>query len=78
MKRTKLYIPAPLPSPTLAQRVIKALGYISLGIIVYMLIIVLAFEFMAGCGEKTYHADGTWETNSCLFIPYTPTKGTWR
>lgn len=79
MKRTKIVLlPTLPPQQTLTQRVTKALGYISLGIIVYIVMIVVAFEFMAGCGEKTYHSNGTWETNSCLFIPYTPSKGTWR
>ena len=38
----------------------------------YTMILLVVFEFMVGCGEKTYHADGTWTTNECLFIPYTP------
>lgn len=78
MRRTKIHYSCPLPSPTLTQRVIKALGYISIGIIFYMMIIVVAFEFMAGCGTTTYNADGTYYTNECLFIPYTPVEGRWR
>lgn len=59
------------------KRLAKALGYIAIAIIAYAIIIVTVFEFIVGCGERTYYADGTWETNACMFIPYTPTKGTW-
>ena len=66
------YIPTPF-----WLRALRALGYISLGILMYAIIIVCVFEFMVGCGERTYYPDGTWETNECLFIPYEPVSGRW-
>ncbi len=79
MKRTKIVLlPTLPPQQTLTQRVTKALGYITLGIIVYIMMIVVAFEFMAGCGTTTYNADGTYYTNECLFIPYEPVQGMWK
>lgn len=49
-----------------------------LGFIVFIAMISLcALEFVIGCGETTYHADRTYTTNECLFIPYTPVDGRW-
>ena len=79
MRRTTIRVPAKpyIPVPW-HIRVLKALGYITAGIIMYAMILLVVFEFMVGCGERTYHADGTWITNECLFIPYTPVSGKWK
>lgn len=79
MRRTTIRVPAKpyIPVPW-HIRVFKALCYISAAIMLYAMILIVVFEFMVGCGEKTYHADGTYQTNSCMFIPYTPVKGAWK
>jgi hypothetical protein len=43
----------------------------------FLLTIVL-FEFMVGCGERTYYEDGYWLTNECIFIPYEQNIGRWK
>lgn len=77
--RTKIALsPIPLPPrKPLWKRSLEILGIMLGCITAYALIMLVVFEFMVGCGERTYYADGTWETNACLFIPYTPAKGTW-
>ena len=42
-----------------------------------VVIVVLVVEFVAGCGETTYHADRTWETNECVFLDVVTVKGRW-
>lgn len=78
IRRTKIDIPFDYERPPLRVRVAKALGYISIAIIAYAIILLAVFEFMVGCGSTTYNADGTYYTNECLFIPYTPVEGRWR
>lgn len=39
---------------------------------------IMIVEWLAGCGEPTYFADGTWTTNECLFVPHKITSGNWR
>ena len=39
---------------------------------------IMIIEWLAGCGEATHFADGTWVTNECLFIPYETTSGNWK
>ena len=48
-------------------------GYVAAG----LLVTALLLEFSVGCGATTYHADHTYTTNECIFIPYTPTSGRW-
>jgi hypothetical protein len=38
---------------------------------------VVIIEMAVGCGEPIYHADGTYVTGECVFIPYTPVSGKW-
>ena len=78
MRRTTIRVPAvPYVRKPLWERFLIAMGYIAIGTIGYAIFMLAIFEFMVGCGEKTYHMDGTWTTNECLFIPYEPVKGTW-
>jgi hypothetical protein len=39
---------------------------------------VVLLEWIAGCGEVTYFADGTWKSNECLFQDRPITTGTWK
>ena len=39
---------------------------------------VVILEWLAGCGEVTYFADGTWSTNECLFQDNNIETGTWK
>ena len=39
---------------------------------------VILLEWLVGCGEVTYFADGTWKTNECLFQDRPITTGTWK
>lgn len=43
-----------------------------------LLVTVVLAEWFVGCGEPIYHADGTYITGECVFLPHTPTKGSWR
>ena len=54
----------------------RYLGLLSF-IVFSAIISLMVLEFMVGCGETTYHADRTYTTNECLFIPYTPVDGRW-
>ena len=39
---------------------------------------VVLLEWLVGCGEVTYFADGTWKSNECLFQDRPITTGTWK
>ena len=56
----------------------KTLFTMSLCVTIGIIIFVALLEFTVGCGEKTYYADGTWQTNKCAFIPHDQVKGTWQ
>lgn len=79
MRRTTIRVPIEnvyIKEPFML-RLAKILGVgcvITLGYLIFM---VVAIEFVVGCGERTYHADGTWRTNECVFIPYEPVEGRW-
>jgi hypothetical protein len=55
------------------QRMIKVISVIVAGI----LLSLLFFEMMAGCGEVTYSPDRTWKGNECLFLPSRMSYGKW-
>lgn len=79
MRRTTIRVPIEnvYVKEPLVVRLLKLLG-VGIAITVgYLMVMLVLIEFMAGCGERTYHADGTWETNECVFIPYEPVRGTW-
>jgi hypothetical protein len=54
----------------------RYLGLLSF-IVFSAMISLMVLEFVVGCGETTYHANHTYTTNECLFVPYTPTSGRW-
>jgi len=45
--------------------------------VVGTLIAVLIVEWLSGCGEVEYFADGTWRTYDCVFVPYEVEEGIW-
>jgi len=78
LTRSKIYIPAPIyPTPPLWVRLLKVLGIFTACTIAYIVVLAILFDYFTGCQSKIYHENGTWETQSCLFIPYTPQKGRW-
>jgi hypothetical protein len=56
----------------------KAIATILAIIAFSALLSLVLINWMMGCGEVEYHADGTFVTGECLVIPYTPVKGTWK
>ena len=46
-------------------------------LLIAIVIAVVAIEWLAGCGEVTYYADRTWETNQCVFQDNKIERGTW-
>lgn len=42
------------------------------------LMTIAMVEWVVGCGEPIYHADGTFITGECVFIPHEPVTGAWR
>lgn len=55
----------------------RLLGTVVMGGII-LLITIIVMEWLVGCGEKTYHRNGTWITGECLFVPYEVTHGYWK
>ncbi len=43
-----------------------------------LLIGVIFLEWMVGCGQVTYFADGTWATNECIWAGREMQTGTWK
>ena len=41
------------------------------------IMLLVTTEYLLGCGEPTYYANGTYTTNECLFIRYIPASGRW-
>lgn len=79
MRRTTIRVPIEnvyVKEPFL-QRFAKLAGVASLIVLGYLVFMVVAIEFVVGCGERTYFPDGTWKTNECVFIPYESVRGTW-
>tara|TARA_R100000781_G_scaffold114990_1_gene88302 strand:+ start:104 stop:280 length:177 start_codon:yes stop_codon:yes gene_type:complete len=56
---------------------IKTFGIILI-ICLSFIFTIMIFEFMVGCGERTYFEDGHWLTNECLFIPHDQISGRWK
>ena len=79
LTRSKIYIPAPIyRTPPLWVRMLRVLGAFVALITVYIVVLAILFDFFTGCQRKNYYPNGTWETQSCVFIPYTPERGTWK
>ena len=43
-----------------------------------MVFALIAIEWMAGCGEVTHYANGTWKTNQCVFYDRPIKTGRWQ
>jgi|TARA_R110000787_G_scaffold117642_1_gene228335 hypothetical protein len=56
---------------------IKTLGGILIICSIFIFVVIL-FEFMVGCGERTYYEEGHWLTNECIFIPHEQVSGRWK
>jgi hypothetical protein len=39
---------------------------------------LIVIEALSGCGEPIYHADGTYITGECVYLPYSPVEGRWK
>ena len=39
------------------------------------LFLFILLEWVAGCGEPVYSADGSWRTGDCLFLSPAPATG---
>jgi hypothetical protein len=59
----------------------KKVIHIALNVLAVVLsagfISVAMIEWLAGCGEVTYYANHTWETNQCVFQDNEIKRGTW-
>lgn len=79
MRRTTIRVPAKayVPEP-FWLRMLRILGIFAGLTAVYIVVLAILFDYFTGCQRKIYHEDGTYETQSCMFIPYTPVKGTWK
>jgi hypothetical protein len=56
------------------KRFWNALGSLILIAIGSAMISIVLINWMIGCGETFYNADGSWETGSCFLIPYEPVR----
>ena len=56
----------------------KSMFGVLMFVTVAFLFTVLLTEWMLGCGEPTYYANGAWVTGECLFIPYEISSGNWK
>jgi hypothetical protein len=50
---------------------------ISLAIAVGLLLSFILVETAVGCGEVTYRADRTWQSNQCVFLTTKVNRGKW-
>jgi hypothetical protein len=56
------------------------LPYVARGVLACVLaatLMVVVVEWLAGCGEVTNYADGTWRTNECVFMESPQISGRW-
>ena len=61
----------------MANTIVRALGATALAALFSALVALVLIEWSVGCGEITYHADGTWTTNECAFLPHKQARGEW-
>ena len=45
---------------------------------VILILMIVVLEWMAGCGERIHHKDGTWRSGECIILPHEPSTGRWR
>jgi hypothetical protein len=61
----------------MANTIVRFIGASALAVAFSALVALVLIEWAVGCGEITYHADGTWVTNECVFIPHKQARGEW-
>ena len=61
----------------MTNTIVRALGATALAALFSALVALVLIEWAVGCGEITYHADGTWTTNECAFLPHKQARGEW-
>ena len=59
------------------ERLISALGYTLAALGFSFGFVVLALNWVSGCGQAIYYPDGTWRTGECFFISHEPKTGVW-
>ncbi len=59
------------------RAILSAIGYVAFTVLFGLFMGVIVVEWLVGCGEKIYYADGTWVTGECVFVPYETTTGEW-
>jgi hypothetical protein len=47
-------------------------------VLIASLFALITLEALSGCGEPIYHADGTFITGECIYLPYSPVEGRWK
>lgn len=50
---------------TLGQKLLKALAYTTAFVAAYLLILLIGYNLVMGCGTATYYPNGTWQTGTC-------------
>jgi hypothetical protein len=45
--------------------------------VVVAFVVLILVEWLVGCGEPIYSADGAWRTGECLFLSAAPATGRW-
>jgi hypothetical protein len=45
--------------------------------VVAAFILLITIEWIAGCGEPVYSADGTWRVGECVFLSSSAATGRW-
>ena len=61
----------------MTQQIVRFIGASALAVAFSALVALVLVEWAVGCGEVTYHADGTWTTNECAFLPHKQARGEW-
>jgi hypothetical protein len=56
----------------------KCIAKICMAAAVILIVMIVVLEWMAGCGERIYHKDGTWRSGECIILPHEISTGRWR
>lgn len=65
-RRTTIRVPAvPYVRKSFTQRLLEILGFMTLGLVFYAMVMLVAINLISGCGQADYFPDGTWETGTC-------------
>lgn len=81
--RRTIRVPAiPYQRKSIAEIVLQVLGYMTLGLMFYAMLMLIVVNIITGCGQAEYFADGTWQTGTCHPMWLFPeskqsVRGTW-